>query len=317
MMLKKITLSICIAAIAVSCVSKKVFVDLEDKYNKLNEDKKELLAQNDELQLNKNKNIEDLKKLENKHADLLQKNEALEREVDDLKKSNIELKKTYDMLASKSSSALEKNAIENRKLLSELDEKETKLMEESARLRKLEGELSARSSKIDELEKLISEKESAMQELKNTVANALKGFEGKGLTIVNKNGKVYVSMENKLLFNSGSWAVGVNGKKAVKKLAKVLSDNPDINVLIEGHTDNDPFNGGVIEDNWDLSVKRATAIVRILEDSNVSTKQITAAGRSEFIPVASNDSNEGKAKNRRIEIILSPNLDEIAKLLAE
>ena len=106
---------------------------------------------------------------------------------------------------------------------------------------------------------------------------------------INKNGKVYVSMENKLLFNSGSWAVGENGKQAVRKLAKVLSDNPDISVLIEGHTDNDPFNGPVIKDNWDLSVKRATAIVRILEDANVSEKQITAAGRGEYVPVASNN----------------------------
>ena len=316
-MFKKITLSILTAALAVSCVSKKVFVDLEDKYNQLKDEKKELLVQNDELQLNKNKNDDYIKKLEAKQTDLLQKNKASQREADALRNSYIELKKTYDMLASKSSTALEQNAVENRKLLSQLDEKETKLMEEGARLRKLEGELSARSSRIDELEKLIAEKEAAMQDLKNTVANALKGFEGKGLTIVNKNGKVYVSMENKLLFNSGSWAVGENGKQAVRKLAKVLSDNPDISVLIEGHTDNDPFNGPVIKDNWDLSVKRATAIVRILEDANVSEKQITDAGRGEYVPVASNNSKEGKAKNRRIEIILSPNLDEIAKLLTE
>jgi chemotaxis protein MotB len=316
-MLKKITLSICIAALAVSCVSKKLFVDLEDKYNQLEDDKKELLVQNDELQLSKNKNKDYLKKIETKHALLLEENKSLQRETDALKNSYVDLKKTYDLLASKSSSALEKNAIENRQLLSQLDEKETKLMEEGARLRKLEGELSSRSSKIDELEKLIADKEAAMQKLKNTVANALKGFEGKGLTIVNKNGKVYVSMENKLLFNSGSWAVGTNGKQAVRKLAKVLSDNPDIRVLIEGHTDNDPYSGPVIKDNWDLSVKRATAIVRVLEDSNVSANQITAAGRGEFIPIASNNSKEGKAKNRRIEIILSPNLDEIAKLLTE
>jgi len=316
-MLKKITLSICIAALAVSCVSKKLFVDLEDKYNQLEDDKKELLVQNDELQLSKNKNKDYIKKLETKHTSLLEENSALQRETDALRNSYVDLKKTYDLLASKSSSALEKNAIENRQLLSQLDEKETKLMEEGARLRKLEGELSSRSSKIDELNKLIANKEAAMQKLKSTVANALKGFEGKGLTIVNKNGKVYVSMENKLLFNSGSWAVGTNGKQAVRKLAKVLSNNPDIRVLIEGHTDNDPYNGPVIKDNWDLSVKRATAIVRVLEDSNVSANQITAAGRGEFIPVASNNSIEGKAKNRRIEIILSPNLDEIAKLLTE
>lgn len=316
-MIKKITLGFFVAAMATSCVSKKVFTDLEDKYNQSQDDKKELLVQNDELQLHKNKNNEYIKNLEKKQTDLLEKNKASQREADALRNSYIELKKTYDMLASKSSSALEQNAKENRSLLSQLDEKETKLMEEGARLRKLEGELSARSNRIDELEKLIAEKEAAMQELKNTVAAALKGFEGKGLSIVNKNGKVYVSMENKLLFNSGSWSIGENGKQAVGNLARVLADNPDISVLIEGHTDNDPFNGPVIKDNWDLSVKRATAIVRILEKSNVDAKQITAAGRGEFIPVASNNSREGKAKNRRIEIILSPNLDEIAKLLNE
>jgi len=315
--MKRIALGIFVAAIVTSCVSKKVFVDLEDKYNQLQDEKKELLAQNDELQLSKNKNKEYIKKLEDKQLSLRQEKMALERETDALRKSYAELKKTYDMLASNSSSALEKNAVENRELLKQLDEKETKLLTEGARLRKLEGELSLRSSRIDELEKLIAEKEAAMQELKNTVANALKGFEGKGLTIVNKNGKVYVSMENKLLFNSGSWAVGENGAQAVKKLAKVLVDNPDISVLIEGHTDNDPFNGPVIKDNWDLSVKRATAIVRILEKSNVDANQITAAGRGEYVPVASNSSKAGKAKNRRIEIILSPNLDEIAKLLTE
>ena len=316
-MIKKIALGIFVVSIVTSCVSKKVFVDLEDKYNQLQDEKKELLAQNDELQLSRNKNKDYIEQLEEKQLGLKQENKALQREADALRKSYGELKKTYDMLASNSSSALEKNAIENRALLNELDEKETKLLTEGARLRKLEGELSMRSKRIDELEKLIAEKEAAMQTLKNTVASALKGFEGKGLTIVNKNGKIYVSMENKLLFNSGSWAVGENGTQAVKKLAKVLVDNPDIRVLIEGHTDNDPFNGPVIKDNWDLSVKRATAIVRILENSNVDATQITAAGRGEFVPVASNTSKAGKAKNRRIEIILSPNLDEIAKLLTE
>jgi chemotaxis protein MotB len=316
-MIRKIALSICIAAFAVSCVSKKVFVDLEDKYSQLQDEKKELLVQNDALQLHKNKNTDYIKKLEDKQLSLHQKNKALEREAVALRKSYGELKKAYDMLASNSSSALEINAVENRDLLNQLDEKETKLLTEGARLRKLEGELTMRSTRIDELEKLIAEKEAAMQELKNTVATALKGFEGKGLTIVNKNGKVYVSMENKLLFNSGSWAVGENGAQAVKKLAKVLADNPDISVLIEGHTDNDPYSGAVIEDNWDLSVKRATAIVRILQKSNVDANQITAAGRGEFVPVSNNSSKAGKAKNRRIEIILSPNLDEIAKLLTE
>ncbi len=316
-MIKKISLGIFVALLAASCVSKKVFVDLEGKYNNLQDEKKELLEKNDQLLSEKNKADGYLAKLEDKYSNLLQAEKALKRETDALRKSYADLKKTYDLLASNSSSALEENAKQNRELLSQLEEKETKLMQEGARLRKLEGELSSRSKKIDDLEKLIAQKEEAMSRLKNAVSNALKGFEGKGLTIVNKNGNVYVSMENKLLFNSGSWAVGANGQKAVLKLAKVLANNPDIKVLIEGHTDNDPYNGPVIKDNWDLSVKRATAIVRILQKAKVSANQITAAGRSEYVPVSSNSSKAGKAKNRRIEIILSPNLDEVAKLLNE
>lgn len=158
-----------------------------------------------------------------------------------------------------------------------------------------------------------------MTSLKNAISNALTDFEGKGLTIEQRNGKVYVSMENKLLFNSGSWAVGVEGKKAVKQLGNVLGDNPEIAVLIEGHTDNAPYSGsGQIKGNWDLSTKRATAIVEILrENNNINPENLTAAGRGEFLPIASNDTAEGKAKNRRIEVILTPKLDEISKLLNE
>ena len=119
------------------------------------------------------------------------------------------------------------------------------------------------------------------------------------------------------MFNSGSWAVGTEGKTAVEQLANVLAQNKDINVLIEGHTDDVPYTGSTLIDNWDLSVKRATAIVRILQGKGVSPTQITAAGRSEYMPVDSNKSTEGKAKNRRIEIILAPNLDQISKLLKD
>lgn len=124
-------------------------------------------------------------------------------------------------------------------------------------------------------------------------------------------------MENKLLFNSGSWAVGTEGKKAVKQLGTVLAENPEIAVLIEGHTDNAPFKGsGQLSGNWDLSTKRATAIVKILqENAKINADNLTAAGRGEFAPIASNDTPEGKAKNRRIEVILTPKLDELSKLL--
>jgi chemotaxis protein MotB len=160
-------------------------------------------------------------------------------------------------------------------------------------------------------------KDANMRKLKETLSSALNGFEGKGLTVQQKNGKVYVSMENKLLFSSGSWAVGAEGRRAVVEVGKVLAANPDIAVLIEGHTDDDEFNGsGPIADNWDLSTKRATVIVNILgENKGINQQNLTAAGRSEYAPVASNSSADGKAKNRRIEIILTPKLDEISKML--
>ena len=158
-----------------------------------------------------------------------------------------------------------------------------------------------------------------MKALKDKLSKALNAFEGKGLTVEQRNGKVYVSMENKLLFGTGSYAVGVEGRKAVVEVGKVLGENPEISVLIEGHTDNDKILGNIgggIESNWDLSTKRATAIVNILvENKTIDKKNLTAAGRGEFAPIMSNDTPEGKAKNRRIEIILTPKLDEISKML--
>jgi len=205
-------------------------------------------------------------------------------------------------------------------LLAKLEAKEKALAAEQARLNKLMADFQERSNRVAELEEMISSKEAAMKKLKETLSKALNAFEGKGLTVEQKNGKVYVSMENKLLFQTGSWAVGAEGKKAVVAVGKVLADNPDISVLIEGHTDNDKFTGamGQIENNWDLSTKRATAIVGILTENKAINKQnLTAAGRGEYSPLASNDSAEGKAKNRRIEIILTPKLDEISKMLNE
>ena len=177
--------------------------------------------------------------------------------------------------------------------------------------------MESRSNRIAELESVIAAKDAAMNKLKDAISRALTNFEGKGLTVEQRDGKVYVSMENKLLFQSGSWAVGVNGKQAVQQLGSVLAENPDIAILIEGHTDNVPYTGtGVMNSNWDLSTKRATSIVQILkENSAIIPGNLTAAGRGEYAPMATNETNEGKAKNRRIEVILTPKLDEISKLL--
>ncbi|MFZ0490966.1 MAG: OmpA family protein, partial [Salegentibacter sp.] len=245
--------------------------------------------------------------------------DALKDELTNTKKSYENLKNSYDALEQNSSAAIAENSRQNRELLAELEEKEGALTKEQARLDKLQRDLESRSRRIDDLERVIAAKDAKMNALKNAISKALTNFEGKGLTVEQRNGKVYVSMENKLLFDSGSWAVNSEGRKAVRQLGEVLAENPDIAVLIEGHTDNVPYSGsGQLKDNWDLSTKRATAIVQILrENNNIDPKNLTAAGRGEYAPVATNDTAEGRAKNRRIEVILTPKLDEITKLLQE
>ena len=316
--MNKIILIILTISLTTSCVTKKVYTELEEKYNKLRDNNSSLFDENQDL-IDTKKELEANKaQLQSEIDKLASERKKLNDAVDRLEAKKNRLEKEYDELSELSAEQLSEKEKQNRQLLLELQEKESKLAEESTRLEKLQGELSSRSKRVDELEGLIAAKEAKMQQLKNAVSAALRGFEGKGLTVERKNGKVYVSMENKLLFSSGSWAVGSQGKSAVVNLAGVLVQNPDIDVLIEGHTDNVPYGGkGTVIDNWDLSTKRATAIVRILVNNKVSPKQITAAGRSKYIPVASNSSVSGKAKNRRIEIILAPNLDAINELLEE
>lgn len=316
-MLKKISLLVLIAFTLNACVSKKVYTELETKYNKLRSANSELLLEKDNLLAVKKSLETDLLKLNKEYDDLLNQKAVLENELEALQHKYNNLDESYQALSAQSSKKLAEQSQKNQELLAKLDEKERILAAESLRLENLQKELNKRSAQIEELQALINAKEAQMQQLKDAISKALHNFEGKGLTVEQRNGKIYVSMENKLLFNSGSWAVGTEGKKAVEQLASVLSQNKDINVLIEGHTDNVPYTGTTILDNWDLSVKRATAIVRILEDKGVNQTQITAAGRSEFVPVGSNETSEGKAKNRRIEIILAPNLDEISKILNE
>ncbi len=313
----KILLFALIIALSPSCVSKKIYDDLEQKYNRLTHSNSELIDQNEALVVQKNKLQSDLKNLFNEIQELNDRKVGLENEYTSAKNRLEQLLASYDALQTESATEINKNAQTIRDLLKELEQKENLLTAESQRLSKLQTELNDRTQTIQELEQLIATKEAKMNALKNAVSNALKGFEGKGLTVTHKNGKVYVSMENKLLFDSGSWAVGMQGVDAVEKLAQVLIQNTDIEVLIEGHTDNVPYTGPLVLDNWDLSVKRATAIVRILQNKGVKPLQITAAGRSEYLPIQSNLNSEGKAKNRRIEIILAPNLDKINQLLGE
>lgn len=179
--------------------------------------------------------------------------------------------------------------------------------------------LQKREARIKELEDLISRKDAALSSLRDRIANALLQYADKGLKVEQRNGRIYVSMEAKLLFPSGSTVINEEGKGALKQLAGILAENPDMTVLVEGHTDTDPLKGaGTIKDNWDLSVMRSTEVVKyMLSESKMNAKTLTAAGRGEFMPVAPNDVPANKAKNRRIEVILTPNLDRLFQILDE
>lgn len=302
-----------------SCVSAKKYDELERRSTTLDRENREMSTELERIERSNSKLEEDLINLRNDYETITTERNQLAEKLATLRKNYESLEKSYDALEQNSSAAIAENSRQNRELLAQLDEKEAALLQEKNRLDALEKDLEKRSRRIDELESVIAAKDQKMNALKNAVSNALTNFEGKGLTVEQRQGKVYVSMENKLLFESGSWSVNVEGRQAVKQLGQVLAKNPDIAVLIEGHTDNVPFNGsGQLKDNWDLSTKRATAIVEILrENAGIDPQNLTAAGRGEFAPVASNETTAGKAKNRRIEVILTPKLDEINRVLNE
>ena len=311
-MIKKISFGLLIIALSTSCVSKKIYTDLESKYADLKKENRSLSDENDDL-LKAKSQLELDRDAQNKESEKIKsEREKLQADYAALNKKMDVLQDSYTALEKNSNEALKANLAKNRELLEQLEAKGKALASEQERL-------DASGKRLSELEALIAAKEASMRKLKETLSNALNGFEGKGLTVEQKNGKVYVSMENKLLFKSGSWAVNSEGKTAVVEVGKVLGDNPDIFVLIEGHTDDDPYAGsGPISDNWDLSTKRATAIVAILsENKSINKQNLTAAGRGEFSPLGSNATAEGKAKNRRIEIILTPRLDAIAEMLKD
>ncbi len=300
-----------------SCVSTQVYDSLKADYDALKAENASLMDQ-----LNTRQGSTDQYALQNLRRDF----DRLQAERDRLAldyaavQNNLKrLQDSYDALEANSSENLTSNLALNRELLGQLDQKERALAAEQARLEQMQRELTARSKRVDELEGIIAAKEAQMNNLREAISAALTNFEGKGLTVEQRDGKVYVSMENKLLFESGSWAVNTNGRQAVVQLGNVLAQNPEIAVLIEGHTDNVPYGGsGPLRDNWDLSTKRATAIVTILtENPNILKENLTAAGRGEYAPIASNTNPDGRSKNRRIEVILTPKLDEINRLLNE
>ena len=188
----------------------------------------------------------------------------------------------------------------------------------NADLNKKMSELQDREKTIAELQKMIDQQKKKVKDLLNSVKDALLGFSSDELSVREEDGKVYVAMSDKLLFESGKAVVNQQGREALGKLAQVLNKQTDIDVYIEGHTDNVPIKTAVFQDNWDLSVIRATSVVRILTQTyGVNPLQIQPCGRGEFKPVDVNTTAEGKARNRRTEIIMAPRLDKLFKMLEE
>jgi len=177
--------------------------------------------------------------------------------------------------------------------------------------------LAERERKVQELEQVLANKDKVVQDLKNRISNALLNFKENDITVKVKNGKVYVSLAEQLLFGSGSIEVDAKGVTALQQLAKAIKDQKDINIMVEGHTDNVPISkkSTYMNDNWDLSVMRATSITKILTKAGVSPTQVTASGKGEFLPLSPNDTPQNKQKNRRTEIIITPNLDELFRIL--
>jgi len=256
-MIKKATTLALLLVIVTSCVSPKVYKELEGKYTNLKKENKQLSEENESLLSAKTVAENELKQLKKDYETAITQRDKLQSDYDATKANYDNLQASYKALEENSSSAIAANSKKNRELLAQLEAKEQALANENDRLNKLKRELESGSQRIAELESVIAAKDVALTNLKDAISKALTDFEGKGLTIEQRDGKVYVSLENKLLFQSGSWTVGTEGRKAVQQLGNVLGNNPEIAVLIEGHTDNDPYGGtGQIKGNWDLSTKR-------------------------------------------------------------
>lgn len=206
---------------------------------------------------------------------------------------------------------------DNAKLVKQIDDAMKQTADATGTAKLNQQQLEAEQRRLRDLQHLLDQQRQAVEALRKKMADALVGFNSNELSVFIKNGKVYVSMQESLLFPSGSAAVNDKGKEALGTLAQVLNNNPDINVVVEGHTDSIPIRKA-FEDNWALSVARATSIVRILTATyNVDPVRVTASGRSYFEPVDSNSTPEGRQRNRRTEIILAPKLDELMQLLQQ
>ena len=317
----------------ISCVSGRKFKDVQDKSRHFMDERDSFKASSLQLEMAK-------RELESEAAGLREKMSKSDAEIEKVRKERdnaiaevARISSQYHDLQNAHEELIKGNIKETQKLLSELQAAHADLQQKEDILRQLESNLDSKKASLDELnfelqkrnerlvelEKILNTQKKIAQDLKNKVSDALLGFENNGLTVTQKDGKVYVSLDEKLLFKTASWDIDANGRNALKKLAGVLERNPNIQVTIEGHTDNVPYNPGgssQLRDNWDLSVKRATTVVRVLlEGSKINPTRLIASGRSEYVPVDERNSAEARQKNRRTEIILTPDLSELYEII--
>ncbi|MCC6399315.1 MAG: OmpA family protein [Flavobacteriales bacterium] len=255
-------------------------------------------------------------------SDLERRVKLLEQDTTTLGTSLRKMQQQYDKINALNDELLDKynkllagDRSENRKLLTDLEALRLDLQNKEDSIARSSKRLAEREARLSELQAELDRKDAAMRDLKDRVSRALTGFEGKGLTVEQRDGRIYVSLENKLLFPSGSATVDKQGRDALVKLAKAIEADRDISILVEGHTDTDKIlPGSTYKDNWELSVERATSVVRILQEgSTIEARRMTAAGRSEYVPVDPAD----KSKNRRIEVILTPDLSALYNMVKD
>ena len=315
--MKRIILFAVVGFLTTSCVSTKVHRTLQEKYDILTNEADQLRQQSETRAAENTELQRELGEVRRTVNILVEDTMASFERMRTLQTKYDRLSKQYDYLLDNNSTLIAASARENKALMDEIATMQSRLQAKEDSLNTERRMLEKGRTRMEELERIIGRQDSTVNYVRQKVADALLGFTGKGLTVNMRDGKVYVSLENSLLFAPGSWEVAPNGKIALQNLAGVLAENQDISILVEGHTDNDPYRGqSQVRDNWDLSVMRATNVVKILTtNASLDSKRITAAGRGEFVPVVDNDSPANKAVNRRTEIILTPDLSELANLL--
>lgn len=293
-----------------SCVSIKKYKDLDSSFSQLAHKSDSIAYLKSDLEVINSELNDDVFRLSLRSSTLENDTIILGKELRRKSRAYDDLKSSYEILMKNNSTTMAKQAKENITLMERLGQLEVDLEER-------ESAIKSREQDVAHLNQLLKQKDVNLTKLKSNVAKALLGFKGEGLSVEQRNGKLYVSLENSLLFPSGSWDVNSVGEKAITELSKVLSTQTDLQILVEGHTDNIPYvSEGMVKDNWDLSVMRATSIVKILmNNKGLNASNITAAGRGPYSPLLENDSPENRAINRRIEIILSPNIDALLNLL--